>query len=716
MINRVTDTIKFNMITNSMFKIQGQYGELMEKLSTQKNVNRPSDDPVAMNNIMDYRTILASIEQYQSNITDASTWLNLTTTNLSGLRNIVDEALSIAVTESGASGSVETRATSLSTLNSLLDEALSLLNAQSGDNYIFGGSATDMQPFSLTYAPDKISDASAASTNTFSGTATSGGYYTGTANQDYEVRIVGAGDLVTATYQLYVGGAASGGVQDFPPKVVKATTAQTSGAAPMTSATVWNDIDGADVQDGTAITISGIDHSGASVTGSYVIGDASTETVQDLLNQIQTAFGATATASIDTTGRITLTDNTTGASSMDLTLTVANPAGGSLNFGTIAQTTSATLSVGDGITMTFADGSNLTANDSFTVSGHPAGEIGSASAATSNTYTGTVAAAGTYTGTENKNYVLKFLTAGPVGSATYQISSDGGMTWGSAQTLSAATLTLGDGIQMTFSGGGNFGVNDTFTVNGYAAGYYRGNDDDLNAVIGKNNNMTYNITGADAFTGQFASASVVEGAIGITADGSIKLTRGSTGQWEITTNTGYPSMAITSQTDSTIVLDADYTAGSPDNDIVIDLTGVWGQDDTINLSLTAGTTSGEIPTTFSGADSIDLLSALNALKSALSESDQDRAMDLIYAQIDNLESVGTQILQYETQAGAKLQSMEVTSGNHDDMDVQITNMLDDTENADLTKLITEFQMKQIAMEASYKMASQIGQMTIMDYL
>ena len=50
------------------------------------------------------------------------------------------------------------------------------------------------------------------------------------------------------------------------------------------------------------------------------------------------------------------------------------------------------------------------------------------------------------------------------------------------------------------------------------------------------------------------------------------------------------------------------------------------------------------------------------------------------------------------------------------MNLQITNMLADIENADLTKLITEFQMKQIAMQASYSMASQIGKLTILDYI
>lgn len=498
MITRVTENMKFNMMTNSVSTVQAQYGILMEKLSTQKNINRPSDDPVGMNDILDYRTALASIEQYQSNITDANTWLKLSETNITGLRDIVDQAQSIAISESGASGSAETRATSMTNLSSLIDEALSLLNAQSGDNYIFGGSVTDVKPFSNQYT--------AAAANV--------------------------------------------------------------------------------------------------------------------------------------------------------------------------------------------------------------------SAATSNVFDGVIT--GTYTGTSNTSYVIR-ITGGTVGAATYEVSTDGGANWtagtGSIDlSNTATTVDLGGGVSISVgTAGTDIDAGDTFTINATAAGYYQGNDDDLETVIGKNYNIAYNITGADAFTGQFAAADIT--GAGVTGDYTIELTRGATpASWTITNPAG---ATITSQTAETLTIDTSGVAGLGANIITVDLTGTWAQNDTISLSLTDGTASGDmIATSFTGSGGIDLLSTLNALKDALAlpDSEQDQAVTLIAAQIENLGNAGTQLLQYESQAGAKLSTLEVTSSNHDSMDLQMTNMLADVENADLTSLITEFQMKEIALEASYQMASQIGKMTIMDYL
>jgi flagellar hook-associated protein 3 FlgL len=496
MITRVTENIKFNMITNNLFNVASQYGDLMEQLSTQKTINRPSDDPIGTNDILDFRTAISSIDQYKTNITDANVSLSLTETNLSGLRKIAKQATEIAIEESGAGASPETRQASLATLNALIEEALSLLNAKNGDNYLFGGSATDVQPFSSTYAAASVGTASSASTNAFNGTVTSGG---------------------------------------------------------------------------------------------------------------------------------------------------------------------------------------------------------------------------TYTGVENKTYVLRVVSGGTLANTTYQVSADGGKNWGGVQTDLSAPVSVGDGITLSFAAGSvNTAAKDTFIVDGHSAGYYQGNNDKLYAVIGKNNNMAYNITGADAFTGQFASAAVVNGGAGIGFDDTIVLTRGATpASWTITTQANYPDMAITSQTTDSLTIDAD---GDGTDDVTIDLTGAWNQDNTINFSLTAGLTSGEIPATFNGSVGVDVMTTLNALKAALSQTDQSRAESLAAAQVENIRKVETQMLQYETQAGAKMKSLKVTDSNHDAINLQITNMLADIENADLTKLITAFQMKQIAMQASYNMASQIGKMTIMDYI
>lgn len=498
MINRVTEAIKFNMITNSMFNIQTEYGKLMEKLSTQKMINRPSDDPIGTNNILNFRTAINTIQQYQTNITDADISLSVTETVLTSIRKVVADAEAIAISEAGT-GSAETMDISAATVSALIDEALSLMNTKQSDSYLFSGSKTDTQPFTAAYRAASI--------------------------------------------------------------------------------------------------------------------------------------------------------------------------------GTVVE-------------------------------------------ATTNTYDGNVSVSGTYIGTENKNYAVRIVDGGAPGVATYQVSSDGGKTWGSNQV--GHPVNVGDGITMTFAGG-TLSVGDFFTVDGNTGGYYNGNDDAMTVQIGKDNNLVYNITGADAFTGPSAFASpIVPDPPDLTAGDTIVLTRDTSvpAGWTLshTNNTAYTTMAINSATSNTITIDSGVTVG---NDITVSLSGKWNEGDTATFTITPkdNTTIPPTPLALSavsvqGSGTVDLLGTLYALKDALSAHDTD----LISAQTERLQTLETQVLQSETLAGAKRSSLELAGSNHKTIDLQITNMLADIENADLTQLITEFQMKQIAMQASYSMASKIGEMTIMNYL
>jgi hypothetical protein len=52
-----------------------------------------------------------------------------------------------------------------------------------------------------------------------------------------------------------------------------------------------------------------------------------------------TLFSGTVTATIDAAGKIQVTDNTTGDSRLEIDLVTNNPAGGSLDFGTVSTST-----------------------------------------------------------------------------------------------------------------------------------------------------------------------------------------------------------------------------------------------------------------------------------------------------------------------------------------------------------------------------------------
>ncbi len=121
---------------------------------------------------------------------------------------------------------------------------------------------------------------------------------------------------------------------------------QTSDSAVITSSTTFADIAGADVADGDTININGTDHDGNRVSGAFTISDKTTATVGDLLAQVRSIFGGTVSTSVDGSGKVTLTDNRTGNSQMTIALIEQNEGGGSLNFGSMDETTQGRFAIG----------------------------------------------------------------------------------------------------------------------------------------------------------------------------------------------------------------------------------------------------------------------------------------------------------------------------------------------------------------------------------
>lgn len=129
--------------------------------------------------------------------------------------------------------------------------------------------------------------------------------------------------------------------------------------------------------------------------------------------------------------------------------------------------------------------------------------IDAPTSASANSFDGTVAAGGSYTGTTNKTYALKIVTGGTLNDATYQVSSDGGKTWGAElDDLNTGTVTLSEGVSLSFNdnGANPLVAEDLFYVHAYGGGYYNGNNDDLILDIGKGAAVAYNVTGEAVFT------------------------------------------------------------------------------------------------------------------------------------------------------------------------------------------------------------------------
>ena len=216
MVMRVSESMKFSTMIENLYKVQNSYNELMEKMASGKSLNRPSDDPLGMSRVLDYQESKASIEQYSENIDSSKGWLAMSESILSSVNDLLVNAKEIAISQSTATASAETRSISAVSVEQIIDEMLSLANSQYGDRYLFSGTKTSDVPFSDSEAPATIGTPAAASGNTFDGTVAAGaGPYTGAVNKTYVVKIVTGGNFAAAEYQISDdGGATWGAVRD----------------------------------------------------------------------------------------------------------------------------------------------------------------------------------------------------------------------------------------------------------------------------------------------------------------------------------------------------------------------------------------------------------------------------------------------------------------------------------------------------------------------
>ena len=147
---RVTENMKYNSTLESLFTIQNQYNQQLEKMATQKRINRPSDDPVGITQVLQLRSQQAAVTQYQANINTAESWVSMTESQLNAANDILVKVKELALSQATATASADTRANTATQVASLREELLSIANARLGDRYLFAGSSTKV-PFNDSY-------------------------------------------------------------------------------------------------------------------------------------------------------------------------------------------------------------------------------------------------------------------------------------------------------------------------------------------------------------------------------------------------------------------------------------------------------------------------------------------------------------------------------------------------------------------------------------
>ncbi len=141
---RVTNNM---ILRNSSYNINGTktgVNTAMNQMTTQKKIDKPSDDPVVAIRSLRLSTSLSRVEQYyERNIPDAQSWLDVTETALTNMMSLMKDVRTQCVNGSTDTLNQEDRNTILKQLKSLQSQLYAEGNADYAGRTVFTGYRTD---------------------------------------------------------------------------------------------------------------------------------------------------------------------------------------------------------------------------------------------------------------------------------------------------------------------------------------------------------------------------------------------------------------------------------------------------------------------------------------------------------------------------------------------------------------------------------------------
>ena len=141
---RISAKIMADHIKANLAKQSTQLMETQLKLASGKRINKPSDDPVGIGKVLDYRTTLKTVDQYRDNILDSRTRVQFTESVLGQVSEFIEDAKKVAT-----SPDIEDKTAFAQEIRNIRQQVLGLANSKYGANYLFSGHLSDTASFDL---------------------------------------------------------------------------------------------------------------------------------------------------------------------------------------------------------------------------------------------------------------------------------------------------------------------------------------------------------------------------------------------------------------------------------------------------------------------------------------------------------------------------------------------------------------------------------------
>ena len=140
---RVTQT----MLTQTNLKhLSSSYNTLarvQEQLISGKRIQKASEDPVVAMQGIRYRTEVREVDQFRHNVSEATSWMDLTDSTLNEVTEAVKRIRELTTQAANDTYESSQRAIIKSEVDQLIEHIGSLANSKAGEKYIYNGTKTD---------------------------------------------------------------------------------------------------------------------------------------------------------------------------------------------------------------------------------------------------------------------------------------------------------------------------------------------------------------------------------------------------------------------------------------------------------------------------------------------------------------------------------------------------------------------------------------------
>jgi flagellar hook-associated protein 3 FlgL len=158
---RITQGLEQNQFLTALNQLESNISQTQNEMSTGLSFTSAAENPIAAGLVVDYNQVLSQSQQYTANGNSAQGSLNIEGSALTQVQNELQTLRDLALEANNATNTAQDRSAIAAQATQIQGALLSLANTQDGSgNYIFGGFATQTQPFALsptgaTYSGDQ---------------------------------------------------------------------------------------------------------------------------------------------------------------------------------------------------------------------------------------------------------------------------------------------------------------------------------------------------------------------------------------------------------------------------------------------------------------------------------------------------------------------------------------------------------------------------------